>query len=99
MEKYFIGIAIFVSAFNVFAVTATDINAGVVELKRACNQRGVDRPGSTAADECIAASRKVQENSDRLSRNITNSMERRDQERQRIQQDEMWRQQIRNKNR
>lgn len=82
-----------------FAVTASDISAGDAELERACNQPGVDRTGSTAAHECIAAFQRVQENSHRLNRDIADHMEERDQERQRIQQDEMWRQQIRNQNR
>lgn len=80
---------------NAFAVNENDIRAGYAELNRACSQPRANNYGSQASRECIAAGRTVDENSRQLNSQIVDGMVKRDQERQRIQQEEAWREQVR----
>lgn len=76
---------------SVFAVNAGDIQAGYAELNRACGNAS----GRSVSKECIAASQRVQANSDQLNREIYSGMQKRDEERRRVQQEEIWREQVR----
>ena len=57
--------------------------------------RRCDESGKQATADCIEGLRQWNAASDRLMSDINNSIEQKDQERQRVQQDEMWREQIR----
>ena len=93
--KSLICAAVCFSAVHAFAVSSEDIRAGYVELNRACSQAGANNIGSSAARECSAAAHRIDANSNQLNREIFKTMNQRDQERQRIQQEELWRQQVR----
>lgn len=80
---------------NAFAINENDIRAGYAEMNRACTQPRASTYGTKESRECSAAGQAVQNNSDQLNRQIADNMVKRDQERQRIQQEEMWREQVR----
>lgn len=73
---------------SAFATSADDIQQGYADMKRICGSN----PNST---ECYAAAQKTDTNRDNLLREMQNTRDQRDQERQRIQQEEMWREQVR----
>lgn len=87
-----------VASCNAFAVSNSEIQAGYAEMNRAC---GPGNSGSQASREreCAAAGRVVEQNSRQLMNDMAQSMAKRDQERQRIQQEEIWREQVRRGNR
>lgn len=98
MKKMMFGLLCVFSA-HVFAVTAADIQAANAEMNRACSQPNSNRTGSSEQKACWAAVQRTQANSDQLMRQIYGGMEQREQDRQRIQQEEIWREQIRRGNR
>ncbi len=81
-----------VASCSAFAVSNSEIQAGYAEMNRAC---GSSNSGSPASRECVAAGRVVDQNSRQLMNDMAQSMAKRDQDRQRIQQEEMWREQVR----
>ncbi|MEN9903296.1 MAG: hypothetical protein RL651_1960 [Pseudomonadota bacterium] len=83
-----------VASCNAFAVSNGEIQAGYAEMNRACSP---SNSGSQASREreCAAAGRVVEQNSRQLMNDMAQSMAKRDQERQRIQQEEIWREQAR----
>lgn len=87
-----------VASCNAFAVSNGEIQAGYAEMNRACSP---SNSGSQASREreCAAAGRVVEQNSRQLMNDMAQSMAKRDQERQRIQQEEIWREQVRRGNR
>lgn len=95
MKKLIVAVVVCLSASQAFAVDADDIRAGYGELRRACNQPGVDRPGSAASRECASAYNRTQTNARQLDKQIVDSANRRDHDRQRIQQEELWREEAR----
>ena len=97
MKSLFMGI-LCVAASNAFAVSSGDIKAGYAELNRACSQSGVDRVGSSAAKECAAAYQRTETNNRQLDQEIANTSAQWDQDRQRVQQEEQWREQVRRRN-
>ena len=80
---------------NAFAINENDIRAGYAEMNRACTQPRASTYGTKENRECSVAVQAVQNNSDQLNRQIADNMVKRDQDRQRIQQEEMWREQVR----
>ena len=80
---------------NAFAINENDIRAGYAEMNRACTQPRANTFGTKENHECNVAGMAVLENSKRLDRQIADNMVKRDQDRQRIQQEEMWREQVR----
>lgn len=71
-----------------FAVTAADIQAAYTARENACR-------GNSSSNACVKATVNAQKTSEALSREVYQSMQQRDQERQRVQQEEIWRRQVR----
>ncbi|WP_153145307.1 hypothetical protein [Dechloromonas sp. H13] len=91
MKTLLVGVLSLQFVSCVYAVTSEEIQAGYAELNRACGQF----KGRSVSHECIAAGQRVQSNADRQDREIYNSMQQRNEERRRIQQEELWREQVR----
>lgn len=96
MRKITFGVLLAVLAASpCFAVSAAEIQAGNAEMNRACSQAGASQPGTSASRECAAAYQRSDANSRQLMREIQSSMEQQQQRRQTIQQEEIWREQVR----
>lgn len=93
--KQIIMAALVLASYNAFAASQQEINAGSNEFNRACSQPGAQAGGSKASRECDAAYNTVMQHRDQVARDVSNSIYQRDHERQRIQQEEVWREQVR----
>lgn len=78
-----------------FAISSAEIQAGYAEMNRACTQSGASQPGTSASRACSAAYQKTDANSRQLMREIQSSMDQHQQRRETIQQEEIWREQVR----
>lgn len=88
--------ALLLAPFSAFAYPSPgEIQAAYAEQNRACMQPGANRYGSQASRECVAAGRAVQELNRSFVNEANQEMARKAQDRQRIQEEEMWREQVR----
>jgi hypothetical protein len=91
-------IFLIVSCFTHSAPSANDYirdQEKAKALMRQCDRPEADRRGSQAWQDCIDGGKLWDATSKRLSSDINQSIQNRDEERRRVQQDEMWREQIR----
>lgn len=65
------------------------------QLMTQCLKPESQRRGSQEWKECLEGTELWQATSDRLNRDIANTVQRREADRQRIQQEEIWREQVR----
>lgn len=76
-----------------YAVDSAEVSAAYARFNSAC---GIDVSKASQAqrNECLAAKQNVDAVSSQLNREIVNSIEAKDRERQKIQQEERWRQEV-----
>jgi len=79
---------------SAYAVDSAQVSAAYARFNSACSI-DVSRASQRQRNECLAAKQNVDAVSSQLNREIVSSIEAKDRERQRIQQEERWRQEVR----
>ncbi len=92
--KFFIILACTVVPISAYAVDSAQVSAAHARFSSACSI-DVSRASQRQRNECLAAKQNVDAVSSQLNREIISSIEAKDRERQRIQQEERWRQEVR----